>query len=354
MTRGSARIVLSLVAALALGCGGEDPPAPSVADGLKATIGTMLRRFSESLVTLRARAPRGREWQPSGADADAVKAMRAAWLDAHAAFVGLAGPVGELFPEQIPGLDRRWDVQLTDLGVDPDFMPFDERGVTGLHAIERILWSDQISSAVSSYEMTRLGYRTPRFPGTAEEADAFVASLAGAVAQVGLEVNQQFSRLTPDAALGAAGISRLLANSFLKVDLGYVAGSEDSRYSGTTMLDLRSELAAARAIWNVLRDGLSRRGAASEKLGGVDAGLARWTALLDEVKSKDFPVAPNLWDPGTPSPEHALTPYGMLFVGLRRELNKARPDSLVSALREALGSARSKDEAPKEQGGHRA
>lgn len=46
-------------------------------------------------------------------------------------------------------IDGRYE-GFAEHGLDPD--PFDGRGVTGMHAIERVLWADEIPEAVRAFE----------------------------------------------------------------------------------------------------------------------------------------------------------------------------------------------------------
>ena len=75
------------------------------------------------------------------ADADAIAAMTAAWLDARAAYERTEGALAPLFPDIDGAIDARYDDFLADLADDGDQDLFDNEGVTGMHAIERILFA---------------------------------------------------------------------------------------------------------------------------------------------------------------------------------------------------------------------
>src|SRR6185437_14153971 len=97
-------------------------------------------------LALQAAAPQpGPTGWSEASNGDAVAAMRAAWKKAHLAYQGLEGAADLYFSYLDAALDSRYDAALT-LGPDPDL--FDNQGFVGLHAVERILWADQIPPLV--------------------------------------------------------------------------------------------------------------------------------------------------------------------------------------------------------------
>src|SRR5262249_57929691 len=81
--------------------------------------------------------------------------------------------IAPLFPDLDSSLDARYDDFLTQLGPAGDPNLFDDQGVTGLHAIERILYADTTPAHVVDGEKALSGYVAAAPPANAQEADAF-------------------------------------------------------------------------------------------------------------------------------------------------------------------------------------
>jgi hypothetical protein len=75
-----------------------------------------------------------------------------------------------LFPETDAAIDGRFE---REAELHLDARAFDATGFVGMHAIERILWSDAIPPAVVVFEQPLVGYVVPRTPRDADEARAF-------------------------------------------------------------------------------------------------------------------------------------------------------------------------------------
>jgi len=60
-------------------------------------------------------------------------------------------------------MDFRYDDFLLDLQPDGDANLFDDQGVTGMHAIERILYASEIRQAVLIHEQPLDGYQAAAF-----------------------------------------------------------------------------------------------------------------------------------------------------------------------------------------------
>src|SRR5262249_2229452 len=86
--------------------------------------------------------------------------------------------VAPIFPDTDAAIDARYDDFLTALGGAGDRDLFDDQGVTGMHGIERILFSDRIPAKAVDFEKTLPGYVPAAFPSTAAEAAEFKNELA--------------------------------------------------------------------------------------------------------------------------------------------------------------------------------
>ena len=74
--------------------------------------------------------------------------MKAAWVRARTAYEHVEGAIAPIFPELDAAIDERYDGFLADIGPTGDANLFDGTGVTGMHGIERILYSDSIPANV--------------------------------------------------------------------------------------------------------------------------------------------------------------------------------------------------------------
>ncbi len=111
-------------------------------------------------------------------DAPAILELKTSWKRARIAYEHIEGAIAVLFPELDVSTDERYDGFVAE-AVDEDL--FDDQGVTGIHAIERILWSDAIPGPGLQFEQALPGnaYRAARFPGSRAEAQAFKDKLCG-------------------------------------------------------------------------------------------------------------------------------------------------------------------------------
>ncbi|HEU4536680.1 MAG TPA: imelysin family protein, partial [Polyangiaceae bacterium] len=75
-------------------------------------------------------------------EATAVAAMKAAWIETRAPYERIEGVIAPLFPDTDAAIDERYDGFMEELGAAGDQNLFDDQGVTGMHAIERILYKD--------------------------------------------------------------------------------------------------------------------------------------------------------------------------------------------------------------------
>ncbi|HTJ84815.1 MAG TPA: imelysin family protein, partial [Polyangiaceae bacterium] len=176
---------LALVSSVALvgpGCSDDetkqmDPDTQfraDVTDGMKASISADLASWHDAAMALRDAAPE-HAWDAS-ADAAAISDMKTSWRTARAHYEHIEGAIAPLFPDLDFATDARYDDYLAELP-DGDDDLFDAEGVTGMHGIERILYSDQIPASVVSFESGISGYVEASYPTTDAEALAFKTEL---------------------------------------------------------------------------------------------------------------------------------------------------------------------------------
>ena len=173
----------------AVGCGGgvssgEAAPksdaqyraevAAAMSDALTIDLEQMVKAATE----LHDLAPTvdDRGWDPQ-LDAGAIVRMRAAWFRARSAYEHIEGAIAPLFPEIDAALDARYEEALPRGGGGDPYL-FDDQGVVGMDAIERILYADSIPARVVTYESALPGYRPAAFPGNERESRDFKTLLS--------------------------------------------------------------------------------------------------------------------------------------------------------------------------------
>src|SRR5262249_39238012 len=139
-----------------LGCSAPEPvvveDAPRSADsyreeavqGMHDALLADVEAMSTAALDLQRAAPTpaDRGWDPVK-DAAVILAMKAALTPARTAYEHVDGALAPLFPDLDASIDARYDdfmAQLGSQGGDADL--FDGQGVTGMHAIERIVYAD--------------------------------------------------------------------------------------------------------------------------------------------------------------------------------------------------------------------
>jgi iron uptake system component EfeO len=277
-----------------------------------------------------AAAPGGHGWSAT-ADRAALDEMKRQWKLARVAYEQVEGALAVLFPDIDVAIDERYD-GFVESAADPDL--FDGQGVTGMHAIERILWSDATPAEVVAFEQT-LGdrYVAPRFPADAAEAAAFRAQLcAQLVGDVGV-MRTQFRPLALDTAAAFRGVIGSMEEQLEKTTLA-ATGQEESRYSQVTLADMRANLAGAKVTWDAFRPWLVELGQ-RDLDARVQAGFSKLAQAYAASGSDTLPRPPSTWSSATPTAADLATPFGQLFTLVKDETDPGRAGSLVAEMNTA-------------------
>jgi iron uptake system component EfeO len=319
----------------AYGCSahaGADPHAPAVQRDMKALIATQIDAWLDASRELEAAAPlpADRGWDIAR-DAEAIARMKAAWHRARTAYEQIEGAVAPLFPESDLATDARYDDYLSELGSDGDPNAFDDQGVIGMHAIERILWADAIPAVVVEFEKGVPGYRPAAMPATAAEARAFKEQLAHRMVRDVASLRAQFEPLEPDLAFAFRGLIDLAAEQVEKVDRAST-GQEESRYAQATLKDLRANRKGCLEAYRVFRPWLLSRAGGEALDRAVFAAFERLHRAYDAIPGDAIPQPPADFRRLEPSPRHLATEFGRLFTAVSRESDEHVPDSLRSEL----------------------
>jgi iron uptake system component EfeO len=337
--RHAQRFACAAFAALCLGlasCGGTDPEEEALL-AVKDYVDVELEALRAAAVDLQAAAPLpdADGWNATD-DADAVEAMRAAWRRARVAYEHIEGAIAILFPHLDRSTDERYDGFIEE-DADPNL--FDGSGVTGVHAIERILWADAHPAHVVEFEMALLNYSPAAFPANEAEATTFRDELVQKLIEDVTRMRDDFAPLALDPAAAYRGVIGSMEEQQEKVSLA-ATGEDESRYASYTLGDMRANLEGGRAIYGAFQPWLRGETDGEEIDGRIVAGFDRLSAAYGAISGDAIPEVPATWSATAPTEADLATPYGQLFTLVTHEGDPVVPTSLVSAMNdggEALG-----------------
>jgi iron uptake system component EfeO len=209
---------------------------------------------------------------------------------------------------------------------------FDADGVTGIHALERILWSDQIRPEVMSFEAGLTGYKAAAFPRTKQEAEDFKSKLVQRLLTEVTSLREMFKPLALDPAAAYRGVIGSLGEQVEKITKAE-SGEEESRYANLTLADMRYNVEGGQATHAAFRPWLLSMPDGAALDGKISAGFARITAAYGTGTT--LPPLPATWNETKPSEADLATPFGLLFGLLSKESDDKNPDSLVTAMNQA-------------------
>jgi iron uptake system component EfeO len=285
---------------------------------MHASIDGELANLATAARALQAAAPE-HVW-----DAGAIAAMRSAWRDTRIAYEHVEGAIAPIFPETDFAIDARYDDFLSE-GADDNL--FDGQGVTGMHAIERVLFADQIRPEVVAFESALPGYHEAAFPATDAEAMAFKTGLAQRLIDDVDGLKTQWQPAAIDIGAAYVGLVGLMNEQKEKVDLA-ATGEEESRYANVTLFDLRNNREGTAQVYDAFRAWIAT------KAGGTDSDTQieqRLNALADLYAgtSDALPDVPETWSSDMPSQADLATPFGMLWQQVHAEVDPAAEGSIV-------------------------
>jgi iron uptake system component EfeO len=281
-----------------------------------------------------APAPSGRGWDVT-ADKAAMDDMKAAWRRARIAYEHIEGALAPLFPTLDVSTDERYDGFLSAIKSDDDM--FDDQGVTGMHAIERILYSDSIPATVVAFEQGLPGYTKAAFPATEQEATEFKQKLCARLVSDVLDEKTQFEGATDlDLAFVYQGTLDLIAEQLEKVDKA-ATGEEESRYAQLTMLDLHSNYTGNLNVYNAFKPWLLSKGDPGKDLDAkIMAGFDRLNAAYDAAPDPEkMPPPPSTWSATAPTDADRQSAFGQLYIAVSGEADADTDGSLASEMTKA-------------------
>ncbi|HVZ75280.1 MAG TPA: imelysin family protein [Polyangia bacterium] len=319
-------------------CGGssqtdQEKVASAMQTSMKGDLTTLW--MASQMLKAAAPMPSGRGWDAT-MDAAAISSMKDAWKMARQAYEHVEGATAPIFSDIDVEIDERYDGFLANSG--PDDYLFDDMGVTGMHAIERILYVDTTPANVVQFEMTLPGYKAAAFPATEQEASDFKNKLC---ARLVTNTKQLLDGWTTAAKLDVSGafdgLISLVNEQQEKINNASL-NVEESRYSQRTLADLRDNLAGTTTIYGLFRDWLETKPASGGTAAGTDidasitAGLSGLGADYDAIQGDALPKPPATWSAEAPTTADLATPFGQLYSQVHAAVDPSKADSIVSQM----------------------
>lgn len=312
--------VLLLVALCA--CDRTPPRDQAIAD-VKRVITRDVDALVVAVRALREAAPE-RAWD---GDHEALPRMRERWTEARDAYERIEGAIATLFAQIDRSVDGRYDA-FVQLEADDDL--FDGEGVTGMHAVERILWADAHPAETVRFESALSGYVPARFPASDAEARAFRDGLLARLVSDCEQMQRELGPLALDPAAAFRGVMGSIEEQVEKVMLS-ATGEDESRYSRRTLADMRANLVGGRAIFGALEPWLKSVEGEAEAT-RIHASFDELEAAYDVLEGEALPPVPSGWNPDEPDESS----YGRLFILVSRHADP-EADGAFSAMRAAAG-----------------
>jgi iron uptake system component EfeO len=290
-----------------------------VTSSMHASIAADLADLTQAAKDLQAAAPT-HAW----ADSD-VTAMRAAWKRTRIAYEHVEGATAPIFPNLDGSMDARYDDFLVE-GADDNL--FDAQGVTGMHAIERILFAQDIRQEVIDFEKTLPGYKAAAYPTNDTEATAFKTELAQKLIDDSMQLESEWKPAAIDIGAAYQGLVGLMNEQAEKVNLA-ATGEEESRYANITLFDLRTNLEGTRKIYALFQPWIQSKDGGDAADMKIEAELADLATLYAQNTGDNLPAVPADWSSDSPSAANLATPFGKLWGTVHEKVDPTRDGSVV-------------------------
>jgi iron uptake system component EfeO len=314
------------------GCSSSSPtPEKQALEDVQTFINSNLDDLHTAVVAIQtaAPAPDADGWNAT-ADAAAVANMKAAWMRARVAYEHVEGAIAVLFGDLDVSTDERYDAFIADGVVDPNL--FDDQKVTGVHAIERILWSDLIPQRVLDFEKQLAGYSPAAFPTNQQQASDFKTKLCQRLIDDVQTMRTQFKPLALDPQTAYRGVIGSMVEQVEKANKA-AGGEEESRYAQFTLADMRANVGAGLTTYNAFRPWLLQKGGAALDT-QIQAGFQSIQNKYNSISGDALPAVPGTWSQ-TPSAEDLGTPFGQLYQLLESESDASVAGSLVAVMNQS-------------------
>ncbi len=333
MNRAIRALTSAVVLSCAFGCGssdaGSDDFQASVETGVHDTLLSDMADLIQAAQQIQADAPlpADRGWDAT-LDADAIAKLKVDWAVARTAYEKMEGAVAPIFPNLDISLDDRYDDFLSLLGGNGDPDPFDGSGVTGMHAIERILYANVIPQQVVDFEDKLPGYQPAAFPATADQAAEFKNALCGKFVSDAMELENEWAPSHIDLGSAFKGLISLMNEQHEKVSKA-ATGEEESRYSQHTMDDIRDNLTGTKVVYELFQPWLRSKNGGEDIDLQIEAGFAALAQTYAMFPGDTIPEPPSTWSSFDPTAADLATPFGQLFSAVETSVAPNTPGSVV-------------------------
>lgn len=282
--------------------------------------------------------PADRGWD-AALDADAIAKTKQAWTEARSQYENVEGALASLFPGIDASIDARYDDFMTQLAAEGGDMDlFDDQGVTGMHAIERIVYSDEIPQHVIDFESTLPGYSPAAFPADDAQAAEMKSKLCAKLISDAKALEEQWTPANIHVAIAFQGLISLVAEQREKVQKAS-SDEEESRYSQRTMADLRDNLAGTKTVYSLFQPWILSKSDANDPTNDgatidakILAGFAKLDAAYSKVEGDAIPQPPATWSAENPSAADLATPFGELYQAVVGAVDPTLDDSIVTQM----------------------
>jgi iron uptake system component EfeO len=338
----SKRIPLAAVALLAVvpaaGCGSEGKSESQlkadIVSSMHALMLTEIQGLYQAALDLQAAAPSSFSgWDPSKDSGATIDAMKEAWTRTRLHWERAEGPVAPMFADIDDAIDARYEELLMMLNGAGDPDPFDGQGMIGMHAIERILYAPGPPDVVD-YEksdiLTAMGSKPATWPTSDMQAAEFKNGLCQRLVTDTQTLLNQWKTKTIDLSAVFTGLTGLVSAQAEKVGLAALSHQE-SRYSQTTMADLRSNLSGTRDVYDLFGDWLATKAYGTTLDKNAMAAFDRLDAEYQMVAGDAIPDPPSTWS-NPPSANDTVTPFGALYIAVTDEADPSRAGSAVDTM----------------------
>ena len=181
-------------------------------------------------------------------------------------------------------------------------------------------------------------YAAAAWPTSDAQAAEFKNGLCQRLVDDTQALLDQWKTKSIDLAAVFTGLTGLISSQAEKVGLAAM-DQQESRYSQTTMADLRSNLAGTRAVYGLFASWLGTKAYGTTLDMNAMAAFARLDQQYQNVVGDAIPDPPPTWSIPT-SPDDAVTPFGALYIDVINEADPTRSGSAVDTMNQvakALG-----------------
>jgi iron uptake system component EfeO len=321
------------------GCSSSDDPKTDadyqreVVTGIHDELLGDIQLLHDASVELQNAAPADRGWD-AAQDQAAITAMTNAWLEARGAYERTEGALAPLFPDIDAAIDARYDDFLVK---GPDQNLFDDQGVTGMHAIERILFAKTTPANVVAAEAALPGYKAAAWPATSQEAADFKAKLCARLSADTQTLVASWKPQKNDLGNAFTGLVGLMKEQREKI-VKAASAEEESRYAQRTMADIRDNLTGTRNAYELFRAWVRTKSGGATADANVENAFDQLETAYTQVNGDALPPPPLSWSSENPSEADLQTPFGRLYGAVFHAVDPNQAGSAVGGMNQVAKS----------------